>query len=404
MKEKLAAHGGPRAVSEELLFSWPVFTDGDIASVGDQLRQGHASYYSSTSAVDELEGAFARTFGRKYAIALNSGTSALFIAYKSLGLGEGHEVLAPTYTFPATATPLLQLGCKIRFYDTLPNSSVSGVSQIAEAITPNTKAVVLAHIDGYASDATSILQLCKSRGILLIEDCAQAFGAEANGNLVGSFGDAAVFSLTDKKLVVAGEGGMLLTDCRATFERAVLLSYLQKRSKRDVTGSELAGTVYTGLGFNMRMHHLAATLGRSQFARWKENLEARERVFARLQGAMAAVHSVRFAARPSWVSRLGHYSTKLVYIGDREDLDDFLAAVVAEGVPAVRSETIPLHLCSVFQSCKDELGSRSLPNAENYWATTFRLPPYYQLEDRAIWEIGAAFEKVERWFAAGRDS
>lgn len=164
---------------------------------------------STAPPVKRFEDEFAKTFGAKHAIAVNSGGSALFLALWTLGIREGDEVIVPTFTMVATAGAVTQCGATPVFVDAEYGGFNIDTFAIREKITKKTKAIIPVHIYGHPCRMDEIMEVARDYGLFVIEDCAEAHGAKYKGQFVGSFGDAACYSFYANKLMTTGEGGML---------------------------------------------------------------------------------------------------------------------------------------------------------------------------------------------------
>jgi len=269
-KAALAIHGGPPAVTIEYTAQWPRITDEEIEAIGSYLRTRGLSDYS---VLEEFERAFADYHGVSYALATNNGTSALHCALFAVGVGPGDEVIVPTYTWLASATPIVACGAVPVFCDIHPKTLTMDPQDVARRITPRTKAIMAVHLWGHSVDMEAILALARPRGIKVIEDCSHAHGSIYKGRLVGTIGDIGCFSLQASKAMVAGEGGVLITDQEDYWKRAVCLyDHARIRTLDDEVLSSYGGT---GLGFKYRMHQLAAVLGKVQLTHLDEVINAR---------------------------------------------------------------------------------------------------------------------------------
>src|SRR5205823_12316009 len=159
-----------------------------------------------------FEAAFAKDLGRKHRIAVANGTEALHIALAAHGIGQGNEVLVPPLTFFATASTVLQCGAKPGFVDVVRDSYNMDPAKVASAITRKTAAIMPVHLYGQTAEMDPILAVARDRGIPVIEDAAQAAGAEYHGKKAGNLGDTACFSFYATKNMTTGEGGMIVTD------------------------------------------------------------------------------------------------------------------------------------------------------------------------------------------------
>jgi perosamine synthetase len=180
----------------------------------EYVRQALNSNWLSSIAppVALFEEAFAKRFGAKHAVAVNSGGSALFLALWALGIRPGDEVIVPTFTMVASAGAVTQCGATPIFVDCEPDTANLDVSKIEERITPQTRAIMPVHIYGHPCDMDAIRALARDYRLFVIEDAAEAHGALYKGKPVGTLGDAGCFSFYANKLITTGEGGMILTD------------------------------------------------------------------------------------------------------------------------------------------------------------------------------------------------
>ena len=162
--------------------------------------------------IREFEEMFARHHGLRFAIACNSGTAALHMAMVAIGIGPGDEVIVPPYTFTATASAVLMAGGVPVFADVREPDFTLDPQAVDRAITPRTKALIPVHLFGAPAEMASLSDLARRHQLRIIEDCAQALGAQYRGRLVGTFSDLATYSFQETKNMTTGEGGMVLTD------------------------------------------------------------------------------------------------------------------------------------------------------------------------------------------------
>lgn len=410
MKNTLALHGGNPVITETFEFSWPLIEKVDKDRVLKALERGEVSYNYLDSEVHELENKFKSYIGMNYALALNSGTSALYLAFLAINLKPGDEVIVPTYTFPATVMPLLHLGVKPIFVDSDVNSPNTSITEIEKKINKNTKAIVVTHMDGIPVNCFPIKELADKHKIYLIEDCAQALGAEVEGKKVGSFGDLSIFSLQQKKLVVGGEGGLLLTNNNDMYEKSILFSYLQKRSFNEVEIPNYADHVYTGLGFNFRIHPLAAALANSQFEKIENNLSSRRMILDRLAIELDKLPEIIIPQLSNVNYKNSYYSFKILF-NTKEfkniDIQDYIAALRAEGLTIEKSITMPLHSEKIFSQENETVSDliynykhsvverkEELFNSIAYCESALRMSPYYDLTEKQVLQIIEVFKKV----------
>lgn len=219
--------------------------------------------------LNSFENAFRSSFNAKYAVAMNSGTSALHVAVKTLGLKKGDEVITTPYSFIASSNCLLYEGVKPVFVDIDPNTLNMDTSLIEKAITPNTKAILVVHIFGQSCNMDDILYLAKKYNLYIIEDACEAIGAKWEDQYVGLFGDIGVFAFYPNKQITTGEGGMLVTNNEEVYKLACSL----RNQGRNIESEWLE---HQYIGYNYRMSELQAALGLAQMERLNEILEKRK--------------------------------------------------------------------------------------------------------------------------------
>ena len=229
----------------------PLIGGEEIEAVVRVLKSGRLVQGPEVAAFEEE---FARYIGVKHAIAVCNGTAALDIALKAIGIKPGDEVITTPFTFIASANCILFQGAKPVFTDIDPRTFNLDPDATLEVITPKTKAILVVHLYGHPADMKAFMEICEDRKLILIEDAAQAHGAEFNGKKVGSFGKVSAFSFYPTKNMTTGEGGIITTDDDEIARRARLLrDHGQERKYYHVD-----------LGWNLRMTEIQAALGRVQ--------------------------------------------------------------------------------------------------------------------------------------------
>lgn len=222
--------------------------------------------------IKQFEEKFAAKVGRKYGIAVSNGSVALDAAVVALGLGEGDEVILPTFTIISCAAAIVRAGAVPVVVDSDPQTWNMDVGQVTACTTPRTKAIMVVHVYGLPVDMDPILQLASKHGLKIIEDAAEMHGQAYKGRPCGSFGEISTFSFYPNKHITTGEGGMLVTDDAVVAEKC--------RSLRNLCFQVKKRFVHDELGWNLRMTNLQAALGVAQL----ESLDAhvkRKRVIGR---------------------------------------------------------------------------------------------------------------------------
>ena len=340
-----------------------VFSDEDRATILEMidgsLQSGSLTLGPRTR---ELEEAFRDRHDAGYAVAVSSGTSALEIVLRSLGI-EGREVIVPTNTFFATAAAVLHAGGTPRFADVSAETLALSVETLEAALTDDTAGVVLVHIGGAVTpDTPAIAELCEARGIFLFEDAAHAHGASYGGRMAGSFGVAGAFSFYPTKVITSGEGGMIVTGDERIRDDAVIY--------RDQGKAGFLGGDHVRLGYAWRMSELHAAVGVVQLRRLDEFVDNRRAIAAQYDEQLAAIDGITPLALPP-ESRSNYYKyVALLDPGiDRQHVKDLLRK---EHSVAMSGEVYaaPLHFQPVF----DGLQQGGLPVAEDVCARHVCLP------------------------------
>ena len=222
--------------------------------------------------LNEFEDKFAKYHQMKHAIATSNGTAALHVVLKALGIEKGDEVIVPTLTFVATANVVVYCNAKPVFVDSHPEYYNMDPSKIEEVITPKTKAIIPVHLYGHPCDMDWIKDIAEEHDLYVVEDAAQAHGAEYKGKKVGSFGDISCFSFYGNKTMTTGEGGMCLTNNEEIAEKIRLLINHGKNPTKHFW--------HDVIGFNYRMTNLQAAVGVAQLKKLDEFI-GRKKAIAR---------------------------------------------------------------------------------------------------------------------------
>ena len=262
------------------------FSEEDILDIklsfGDILRSGQLAMGKYVAGFEQR---FAEFCGTEYAVATNSGTSALEIILRTLDVADG-TVIVPTNTFMATATAAVHAGAKVNFADINPETMSLSVKSLVKVLaTDNVKAVILVHIGGVISYQYDwIRKICTEYNIPLIEDAAHAHGSSINGTKAGALGTAAAFSFYPTKVLTTGEGGMITTNDAEIYEKARML--------RDHGKPDHNFNVHTEFGYNWRMSEFHAAVGLNQLDKAKWIIRERQRLAARYDAELASEFKV----------------------------------------------------------------------------------------------------------------
>jgi len=272
-----------KSMRETISMSSPDINENDIEAVVEVLRSGRLSLGQKTEAFEE---AIARYIGVRHAVAVSSGTAALHLIVRALGLGSGDEVLVPSFTFAASINVLLYENAVPVFCDIEDITYNLDPSRLEERITSRTKAILAVDVFGHPADWESICSIAARHNLRLIDDSCEALGAEYRGRKVGQFGDAAAFAFYPNKQITTGEGGVLVTNDP---EIAAMARSLRNQGRGEM-GSWLE---HERLGFNYRMDEMSAALGLSQLRRIETFLAKRKNVADLYTSRLRAVPRVR---------------------------------------------------------------------------------------------------------------
>lgn len=232
------------------------------------LREGWISGISPY--VERFEEAFSKFCGAKYGVACNSGTTALHLALATLGIGQGDEVIIPTFTMIATPNSVRYTGAKPVLVDAEPETWNLDTSKLEKTVTPRTKAIMPVHTYGHPADLDLISEVARKHSLRVVEDAAEAHGAVYKGKRVGSLSDIGCFSFYANKIITTGEGGMLVTDSEELAERAKWL-------RAHAFGRDGKHFYHEELGFGYRLSGLQAALGLGQLEHIDEFVATRRR-------------------------------------------------------------------------------------------------------------------------------
>ena len=312
----------------------------------------------------EFEQKFAEYVGTKYAMAVNSGTSALEIILRALDI-EGFSVIVPTNTFFATPASVVHAGGKVIFADITDNLCLDPKS-LQQNIQKDTKAVFIVHIGGLIPpEIVEIQQICQERGLFLIEDAAHAQGSTLNGKKAGSLGIAAAFSFYPTKVITSGEGGMITTDDDNIYQRALVF--------RDQGKAGFLGNIHTEMGYNWRMSEVHAAIGLSQFARLGEFIADRRKAAQFYNEELAKVDNLSLVKIPPEAK--SNYYKYVAILKDGIDRVTLKKKLKEEYGVSLSGEVyeLPCHLQPIF---KTGFKGGELPVAEDLCKRQICLPVF----------------------------
>lgn len=364
--------------------SRPDITDQDCKAVLDVLRTDTLSLGDKYK---EFEALCAKVAGVKYAVATNSGTSALHLIVRAMGIGEGDEVITTPFSFVASANCLLYEKATPVFVDIDPKTFCIDASQIEAKITNKTKAILAVDVFGRPANWDALKAIAKKHKLLLIEDAAEAVGAVYNGKPCGSLGDAAVFSFYPNKQMTTGEGGMVLTNDKRIYEVCQSMS----NQGRKVRGG--AWLEHVRLGYNYRMDEMSAALGVSQIKRLQSTLKKRASVAQAYRKSLSDIAGVQVMEQQPGTTMSWFVYVVLLneqYAGTKRD--KVLELLRKQGV-ACRDYFKPIHQQPLY---RDLFGGQAagFPVTDDISSRTVALPFHNALSVQDVMVVARALENA----------
>jgi len=360
---ELALFGAKPALTRESHRVWPIVTDDERRALMRVLDRGILSGPFAPESM-ALEQEFARFVGAKHCLLTHCGTSALVVALAAAGVHAGDEVIVPAYSFVATPLAVTQVGAVPVFADVDASTGCLDPAAARAEITPLTRAIMPVHMHGCAAAMGAFLELGRERGLLVIEDAAQAHGSAWEGRPVGAIGAAGGFSLQSSKNLAAGEGGLMVTNDDAIAEEASAVRNFGQNLSRSEAGDfdparPLDGTRALDsrrLGSMYRGNEMMAAFARAQLARLPERTERCQRNAERLSRALAELPGVTPPRIPPGRTSV-HHKFRVELDPQRADVplerarlrDVMIRALRAEGLEVVLWQSLPLPAQTVFQ-------------------------------------------------------
>ena len=332
---------------------WPSFTAQEADAVRNVLLSNKVNYWTGTEC-REFEKEFAAWAGTRYAVALANGTLALDVALKALGIGPGDEVVVTPRTFIASISCVVNAGATPVFADVEADSGNLSAATIAKVLTPRTRAVICVHLAGWPCDMDAIMALAETHGLKVIEDCAQAHGAQYKDRSVGSIGHVGAWSFCqDKIMTTGGEGGMVTTNDEALW-RTMWSFKDHGKSYAAVYEHEHAPGfrwLHESFGTNWRMLEMQATVGRIQLQRMADWTAVRTRHAEQIWATCGACPALHVPAVPAGM-RHAHYKC-YAYVRPEKlaqgwSRDRIVAEINALGVPCYQGSCSEVYLEKAF--------------------------------------------------------
>jgi len=309
--------------------------------------------------ISKFEKGFGGFIGSGYAASVANGTVALHLALVVLGIGAGDEVIIPTFTYIASVNAITYTGAKPVFVDSLHSTLQMDTDDVAKKITKKTRAILAVHLYGHPCDMGALKNLAQKHAIYLVEDCAEAIGAEYNGKHVGNFGDIAAFSFFGNKTITTGEGGMVTTNDQTLYDRAV-----------HYKGQGLAKDRFYWhdvIGYNYRMTNICAAIGLAQLEQIdlfiKRKVEIAMYYAQRLKGLPIKLHEA--------VGKIKHaYWMCSILVDEAPQRDVLMKFLDSQGIET-RPFFYPVHTMPMYLA-----NAASYPVAEDISQRGVNLPSF----------------------------
>jgi perosamine synthetase len=352
----------------------PDIGEDELKNVIEAVRSGWVS--SKGPFIKEFEEKFSSYVGVKYGVATSNGTTALHLALAALEIGRKDEAIVPSLTFASVPNTVLYTGAEPVFVDSHPDYWCIDPSKIEEEVNKKTKVIIPVHLYGNPCDMDVIMEIARDHDLFVVEDCAEAHGAEYKDKKVGKFGRISCFSFYGNKIITTGEGGMCLTDDEDLAQKMRVLRdhgmNIEKKYWHEV------------VGFNYRMTNLQAALGVAQLEKIDSLIERKRRIAKRYKSLLKDVEGIVLHPEMSWTKSVYWlYSVLIDNRGYGMSRDELMNKLEKNGVET-RRFFYPLHLMPPY---KKYAASCHLPVAEKLSSSGINLPSGVKLKEEEIHKV-----------------
>lgn len=357
--KRLALFGG-RKTRQKPFTPFPVIDKEEARIVSEVIKTNRLSGFIAAPGESFLGGPYVKKleemirdyFNVRFAITVNSATAGLHCALAALDLKSDDEVIVPPYTMSATPTAVLMAGATPVFADVSDDDFCIDPAKIEKLITKNTKAIMVVHLFGCPAKMDQIKRLASKHRLAVIEDCAQAPGAKYKGRLVGTIGDAGIFSFNQHKTITTGEGGFIITNDE---KLALKMQLIRNHGEAIVEGMGLDDSFAHIFGYNYRMTELEAAVGIGQFPKLDKLNAHRIKLAEYLKKGLSKFKGLSFHKSDNGTKEV--YFLLAMKIDDKKlgiSRDQLVDALNAEGIPFGKGYVKPLYLLPVFQKNKNK--------------------------------------------------
>ncbi|MFH1642148.1 MAG: DegT/DnrJ/EryC1/StrS family aminotransferase [Nanoarchaeota archaeon] len=361
----------------------------DIDAVSEIIKRG--TYWADGPEIREFEKKIAEFLGIRYALAFNSGTSALHTLLLAHGIKD-KEVIVPSFTFIATSNAVVLAGGKPIFAESESDTFGLDAEDVKKRITDQTKAIIQLHYGGFPSrDIQKLRKIADDNNVLLIEDAAESLGASIDDKKVGTFGHSAIFSFCQNKVLSTGEGGLIVTDLQDIYEKAKLMRSHGRVELTDDYFSSTGDNDYIQAGYNFRMPTMLAALGLSQFNKIKKIVDLRREHAHYLSEHLSKITDITVPKELD-----GHYQVYQMYtlqLKDSETRDGLQGHLTNKGI-MTKVYFNPVHLKTIYTTnygCKEG----DLPNTESLSKRVLNIPLYPSMKTE---ELDYMIKTIQEFF------
>lgn len=364
----------------------PTFVENELKYVTDCLKTNWIS--SKGKYIEKFEKIFSKFCNAKYGISCCNGTTALHLALETLGIGKGDEVIIPTFTMIATCNAVIYAGAKPVLVDSEPETWNIDVSKIEEKITKKTKAIMPVHTYGHTVDMDPLLDIAQDHDLFIVEDAAEAHGAEYKNKRTGSLGDIGCFSFYANKIITTGEGGMITTNNEEFAERASSLRNHAFGKPR---------FLHKELGFNYRMTNIQAAIGLAQMEKADTLVNSRIKNAQLYNSLLRDVKGITIPPKKDWAKNVYWMYGILVENEFGIDASTLREELMKKGIET-RSFFIPMHKQPVYKKNDERFPNTSgeYPVSEQLAKKGFYLPSSSHLTKEQIVTIVEAIKSLKK--------
>lgn len=362
----------------------------DIEVVSNVIKRG--SYWTTGPLADEFERKISDFIGSKYCVTFNSGTSALHSILLAYGIKEKDEVIVPSFTFIATANAPLFVGAKPVFADIEQRTFGLDPEDVKEKITKKTKAIIPVHFGGSPCFINELNDIAEDHNLILIEDAAESFGGMVNNQKLGTFGDSAMFSFCQNKIITTGDGGCIVSNSKEIYEKLKLI----RSHGRQETSNYFSSTEYMDyvtLGYNFRISDITAALGVSQINKVHKIIEMRRTNADYLTNRLSSIDEIIVLNPPENYFHVYQMYTIRV-IGGARSRNDLMKYLSEKGI-GTKVYFYPVHLTHYYRSKFGYKGGE-LPCTEEMSHQVLSLPMFPTIANE---EMDYIAETITNYFS-----